>query len=332
MAIDYNDQRFINLTNEKNNAISQNSKIYDDFIQESKNQYQNLIDNSKNWADKQVELQNERNDFTINQINQQKEQAKKDYTKEQKGAYQDYMKQSNPYGSQMQNVGQNGLSGSGWSETIRSGFYNTYQNRYAQARESYNLIQQNYDNNITEATLQNNSKIAEIYANAYQEQLNLSLQQFTVLKDLTLQKQSTNLALDSEYNNRWRQVESQINTENSLAEQIREYNERMAYQRERDRVEDEQWQKEYNLSQQSLNNKLTSSNSLSSSTSSNKSTSSTNSTNTNKTNGTSVGSLKSSSNSSSNKSKKSNTESTKKKGTNIFKQALDYTLKTLLNI
>lgn len=231
MAINYNDSRFTTLEKEEAQVKQQNNSTYDSLINQSGKYYDNLINQSKQWADKQANIQNQQTDFTIEKIEQQKDQAAKDYTKEQKGAYQDYMKQSNAYGSNMQTAGQKGLGGSGWSETIQSGFYNTYQNRYAQARESYNEIVMNYNNNIKEAELQNSSALATIYADAQKEQLELALQSFTVIKDLKLAKQDKNLAIDSEYNNRWRQVESQINTENALAEEIRQYNASLAEQK-----------------------------------------------------------------------------------------------------
>lgn len=231
MAINYDDDRFTNLEKEEAAAKKEANSTYDNLISESSKYYQDLIDQSKDWADKQADIQNRQTEFAIQKIEQQKEQAKKDYTKEQKGAYQDYMRQSNAYGSNMQTAGQAGLGGSGWSETIQAGFYNTYQNRYAAARESYNTIVMNYDNNMKEAQLQNSSALAQIYANAQQQQLELALQQFTVIKDLELNKLNTEIALDSEYADRWRQIEAQINTENSLAEQIRQYNASLAEQK-----------------------------------------------------------------------------------------------------
>lgn len=230
-SINYNDSRFTELEREEAQAKKESNSTYDSLINQSGGYYDKLIEQSKDWADKQADIQNQQTEFAIDKIEQQKEKAEKDYTKEQKGAYQDYMRQSNAYGSNMQAAGQQGLGGSGWSETIQSGFYNTYQNRYAQARESYNNIVMNYDNNIKEAQLQNSSALATIYAQAQQEQLELALQSFTVLKDLKLNKLNTSIALDSEYNNRWRQVESQINTENALAEQIRQYNATLAEQK-----------------------------------------------------------------------------------------------------
>lgn len=265
-SINYNDSRFTEIEKDKNAAINQSNSTYDNLIKDSGKYYDNLINQSKDWAKEQANIQNQQTEFAIEKIEQQKDQAKKDYTKEQKGAYQDYMKQSNAYGSNMQAVGQQGLGGSGWSETIQAGFYNTYQNRYSQARESYNNIVMNYDNNIKEAQLQNSSALATIYANAQKEQLELALQNFTVIKDLSLAKQNAYLALDSEYNDRWREVESQINTENALAEEIRQYNaslaeqkrqadldqayrnSQLALQRQELAQQQAQWQAEFNLS------------------------------------------------------------------------------------
>lgn len=263
-SINYNDERFTKLESDKQATIDQSNKTYDDLISQSGGYYDNLINQSKEWADKQAEIQNQQTDFTIEKIEQQKDKAEKDYTKEQKGAYQDYMKQSNAYGSSQQAVGQQGLSGSGWAETIRAGYYNTYQNRYAQARESYQTIVMNYDNNIKEAQLQNSSALASIYAEAQKEQLELALQSFTVLKDLSLAKQNAYLDIDRDYNDRWRAIESQINTENALAEQIRQYNESLAEQKRQADMDNAyklkalaqdqaQWQKEYNLAVKQAN-------------------------------------------------------------------------------
>lgn len=231
MSINYNDSRFTELEKEESQAKQQSNSTYDSLINQSSGYYNDLVNQSKEWADKQADIQKQQTEFTVQKIEQQKEQAAKDYTKEQKAAYQDYMQQVNPYGATLQGAGTKGLAGSGWSEDAQASFYNAYQGRYAQARESYNEIVMNYNNNIKEAELQNSSALATIYANAQKEQLELALQNFTVIKDLSLAKQNAYLQLDSEYNDRWRQVESQINTENALAEEIRQYNATLAEQK-----------------------------------------------------------------------------------------------------
>ena len=128
--------------------------------------YNELINASKDYANKQSQIQNQQTNQAIKEINQNKAKAESDYLKEQKGAYADYAKQTNDYGVNAEKQASAGLAGSGYSESSRVNMYNTYQNRYVSARESYMLAVQNYDNQITQARLQNSSALAEIAYNA----------------------------------------------------------------------------------------------------------------------------------------------------------------------
>ena len=107
--------------------------------------------------------------------------------------------------------------------------------------------------------LANNSALAEIAYKALQSQLELSLQSFQYKNELLQTQINMQRDIDKDYYNRWQNVLSQMNTENQLKENIRQYNENMAYQKEqdrikmeyqkeRDRIADEQWQKQYDLS------------------------------------------------------------------------------------
>ena len=231
--IDYNDQRFTQVESDKNTALNDLEKTYTDMIDNSDSYYQAQIDASKDWADKQSELQQEKTDFAIEKIEQQKEQAKKDYIKEQSGSYVDWQKQSNQYGANAEQMAAQGMAGTGYSESSQVSMYNTYQNRVMTAREAYMRAVQNYDNSITEARLQNNSLLAEIAYNALQQQLELSLQGFQYKNTLILDKTAKKLEVDQMYYNRYQDVLQQINTENALAEQVRQYNESKALEREK---------------------------------------------------------------------------------------------------
>lgn len=277
--INYEDPKFKQVDTEKQAALTENKNTYDNMINQSDKYYQDQINASKNWAQKQQELQQANTDFSIEQVNQQKNQAKKDYIKEQSGAYVDWQKQSNQYGANAEQQAAQGLANTGYSESSQVSMYNTYQNRVATARESYNKAVLNYDNAIKDAQLQNNSKLAEIAYNALQTQLELSLQGFQYKNQLILDKLTQNRSIDSEYYSRYQDVLNQMNTEKSLAEQIRQYNEsheldikkynesvrqfneEMARQKENDKLDNEyrnkqleqsqkQWQAEYDLSKQ----------------------------------------------------------------------------------
>ncbi len=229
--INYNDKRFQQVETQKQNAINEVDKTYGDMIGNSDKYYQAQIDASKQWADKQTQLQNEQTDFAIEKIEQQKAQAEKDYTKEQSGAYVDWQKQSNPYGVKAEQIAQQGLTNSGYSESSQVAMYNTYQMRVATARESYNNAVLNYNNSIKDARLQNNSALAEIAYKALQQQLELSLQGFQYKNQLILEKANKKTEVENNYYNRYQNVLAQINQENALAEEIRQYNENLALQK-----------------------------------------------------------------------------------------------------
>lgn len=246
--IDYNDKRFQEVENEEATALREVQGTYDNMINQSNGFYQQQIDASKDWANKQSELQQAQTDFTIEKVEQAKDQAYKQYTKEQKGAYTDYQKATNEYGANAEVLAAQGLNQTGYSESTRTNAYNTYQNRYATARESYNQAILNYDNSIKEAQLANNSALATIAYEALQQQLELSLQGFQYKNQLLLQKVDAVNQTKDRYYTRWQNVQSQINTENALAEQVRQYNESLAFQKQQAAQEQANWEKEYALS------------------------------------------------------------------------------------
>lgn len=223
-SINYDDEQFKKVESDKQNAIGEMEKTYSGMIEDSDGYYQAQINASKEWEKKQTELQNEKTDFAIREINQQKDQAKKDYTKEQSGAYVDWQKQSNEFGTEAEARAAQGMANTGFSESSQVSMYNTYQSRVATAREAYNRAVLNYDNAITEARLQNNSALAQIAFESLQQQLELSLQGFQYKNTLVLEKANKKTELEQMYHERWQDVLQQMNTENALAEQIREFN------------------------------------------------------------------------------------------------------------
>ena len=222
--INYEDERFQQVESDKTSALSNLEKTYADMVNNTDKYYQDQINASQQWADKQSQLQQEKTDFTIEQIEQQKAQAQKDYTKEQSGAYVDWRKQSNEYGTEAEKMASAGLQNTGYSESSQVSMYNTYQNRVASARESYNQAVLNYNNAIKDARLQNNAALAEIAYQALQTQLELSLQGFQYKNNLILEQTNKKLEVDQMYYNRYQDVLEQINRENALNEQIRQFN------------------------------------------------------------------------------------------------------------
>ena len=220
-----NQQRVDSVATAKNKATNKVRDTYDSMVSQSDRYYQDQINAVNNYAETQKQLQQEQTDFAIEQIEQQKAQAKQDYTKEQSGAYVDWQKQSGDYGVNAEQMAVQGMGNTGYSESAQVSMYNTYQNRVATARESYNRAVLNYDNAIKDARLQNNAALAEIAYNALQKQLELSLEGFQYKNSLIMEKTNKEMEIDSEYWGRYTDVLDQINTENALAEEVRQYNE-----------------------------------------------------------------------------------------------------------
>lgn len=230
--INYDDKRFKTVESEKSAALKEHANLYDGMISNSDKFYDEQIKASKDWADTQTKLQNERTDFAIEKIEQEKKNAEKDYLDEQSGAYEDWQKQSDQFGVRAEQIADRGMQNTGYAESSQVSMWNTYQNRVMTARDVYNRAVQDFNNGITEARLQNNSALAEIRFNALKQQLELNLQGFQAKNQLLLDKANQKLQIEDSYYNRYQDVLNQINEENSLAEQIRQFNESMALERE----------------------------------------------------------------------------------------------------
>ena len=221
--INPNDERLVAVNREEETTLNNTNTMYNSMIADSDEFYKAQIDASKEWEATQTANQQAQTDFAIEQIEQQKEQAEKDYKKEQSGAYVDWQKQSNQYGANAEQMAAQGLANTGYSESSQVSMYNTYQNRVATARESYQRAVLNYDNAIKDARLQNNSVLAEIAYQAQQTQLELSLQGFQYENELIKTQANKLLEIKGMYHSQYQDVLQQINAENSLAETVRQF-------------------------------------------------------------------------------------------------------------
>lgn len=245
--IDYEDEKFQQVEQEKETALNDINSKYDNMISQSDQFYQDQKDAIQDYADEQSKIQQEQSDFAISQIEQQKQNTEKDYTKEQKGAYADWQKQSNQYGANAEMMAQQGLMGTGYSESSQTSMYNQYQGRVATARESYVQAVQNYDNQITQARLTNNSALAEIAFNALQQQLALSLEGFQYKNSLIEQQIAQQQATEDRYYSRWQDVLNQMNQENQFAESIRQYEQNYEFQMQQFEEQVKQFEQNYQL-------------------------------------------------------------------------------------
>ena len=251
--INYDDQRFAKVETDKTAALNEVDKTYGDMIGQSDKYYQDQISEAERWGNEQQKLQDQQTDFTLQKIEQQKEQAQKDYIKEQSGAYVDWQKQSNQYGAEAEKMASTGLQKTGYSESSQVSMYNTYQNRVAVARESINQAMISYNNDMTQARLQNSVAKAEIAAQTLQKKMELALQGFQYKNTLITEQANKKLEVENIYYNRYLDVLNQINTENAMAEEIRQYNESLALQKAQFEEEKRQFNEQmaYNKSKSS---------------------------------------------------------------------------------
>jgi len=236
--IDYNDQRLTDVERESAQRKQEVSNNFNQMINERDAYTQQQQQNVNSWAQQQTELQQAKTDQAINKINQSKEQGAKDYTREQKGAYTDYMKQSNQYGANAEMMARQGMSNSGYSESSQVSMWNTYQNRYATARESYQKAVLEWDNMIKDAELSNNETLANIAQQKLEQSLQLALQGFEYKNNLTIQRDSRIDEIENYYNNKYNEVLAQINREYEYEQQQKQYEE-----------EQRRWQAEFDEQQ-----------------------------------------------------------------------------------
>ncbi len=222
--VDYNDKRFKTVNKEEKAAIKDSDRLYDGMINQSDSYFDAQTDAVNQWGEIQKQLQQDSTDFTIDQIEQQKAETKQEFQKESSAAYADWQKQKDDYGTNAEKMAQSGLASSGYSESSQVAMYSAYQKRVAAARQSYDKAVQGYNNAMTEARLQNSSAMAEIAYNTLLQSLQLSLQGFQYKNDLLLQKTQAKRQLSDTYYGRRMDLVNQINNENSMAEQIRQYN------------------------------------------------------------------------------------------------------------
>lgn len=245
------DERLAKIEQAKLDAINQSNNTYDQMHQDN----QNLLNQQTNYAEQYEQTQNEaldkQLDFYKQNIEQQKKNAQQNYETESRKAENDYVAYNNPYGYQAEMMASKGQLQSGISQTSQLGSYNAYQNRLATANKTMQDAFTQYDLDMNEAIINNDVQKAQ-NALAKLEMILGFQQNFYDSKNQIAQSQlSNNQALDESYHGRYMDMINQINAEKELSEKIRQYEQNLAYQKERDAVADAQWEKEYKLAKNS---------------------------------------------------------------------------------
>ena len=117
--------------------------------------------------------------------------------------------------------------------------YNTAKNRTT-ARASKIAANTEYDTAISEAQLGYDTQKATLALELLQSKLSNELTAFQTTSSLTQNKLATTTATNDSYYNKYQDVIAQQNYEKEQAEALKQYEEQLAYQKERDQISDAQ--------------------------------------------------------------------------------------------
>lgn len=279
------EERYSKLAAEKQAALDKSNQTYQELLDQNDVYSQSVDKYLNDYQTTQNDIYDKQLAYQTELQNQNKQKAEKEFQKEaqaSKNAYYDFI---NPYGVQAEIQAKNGLAGSGYSETAKSQAWTTQQNRTAQARASMNEAKLQFDNAIKEAQLNNDTQKAQLALQILEQKQNEMLRSLNYTSETKQNQLSNYQNLDSDYNNRYNTLYSQIADEKAKAEAIRQYeqnfleqqrqyneslaqaqrqweaeqaekqrqyNESLAYKKEQDRIAQQQWEKEYALSQARL--------------------------------------------------------------------------------
>lgn len=240
---DPNDSRLTDIKSEEKTELSNLESTYAKMQGNADKAYEGQIDAVEEYEKKQTDLANQSLNLTIKEIEQNKADTKKDYIKEQSGAYVDWQRQSNEYGANAEQMAASGLQNTGYSESSQVSMYNTYQNRVATARESYDRAIVDYNNQISQARLANDTLLAEIAYNSLKEQTELAIEQAQYNNSLLMDLTEKQTEIKKNYWQRYNDTVTAIQREIAQKEEARVNDAQIAYTQAQTALAEEQMKK-----------------------------------------------------------------------------------------
>lgn len=228
------DERLAKIEQERQNALNKSNEVYNNLLQENQNNYDEKTNLINQYEQTQNDILDKQLKYNEDLIEKQRESAIKNKETEERKARNDYMNYINPYGYQNENLIQNGLLNSGVYTKENLGAFTTYQNRLSSANKVLQDAFVAYDNQINEARLNNDVQKAQNALAKLQQQISFADSFYSNKSNLTLNQLQYNQGLDSDYFDRYQTEYNNIQNEKAAAQA------------------QANWEKEYNLSLQSL--------------------------------------------------------------------------------
>ena len=167
--------------------------------------------------EQQQTLQNEIIDKGLQKVQNEGERQKAEYEREAektaKGLYTDYRKQANPYGATAETLASQGLNRSGYAESTQTQMFNSYQRNVTELVNTTRQLKADVDFQFSQALVDADIQKAQSALTLYQQKAQLALQEY-----------------DMKFNR-----------------------EQFNYQKERDRIQDEQWERQFAFNQHQAN-------------------------------------------------------------------------------
>ncbi len=245
-----------NAETERNNLINDYNTNYDKRLSGYDNLLKDRENYINNWAETQKENQQKQTDYNISLINQNKEDAQKNAEKETKDAYVDYMKQTNEYGGAAETLASKGLATQGYSESSRVGMYNTYQNRVATTNAALTKANTEFNNQISQALINNDIQLAEIALNQMQESYKLALEGFEYKDTMYNNRINYINDINNNYFTRKSSLQDRIDNYNSQINNITQIQSELEENRAKRQQEHDEWLAEFNEKKRQFNEEL----------------------------------------------------------------------------
>lgn len=253
------DERLTNIEAQKQAQLQKSDALYNNILNDIGNLYQQQQDYANQYETTQNDILDKQLAYNTGLIEQQKEIARQNKAEEERKARNTYDAYQNRYGSGAESLANSGLSNSGYAVRQSDSANVAYQNRLAMANKTMQNAITQYDNDINQARLNNDVAKAQNALEKLKLQLQYSESYYTKKGDTMQNQFASNQNIDTNYYNRYQTEYQNIQNEKArqeairqweaeMAEKQRQYDANMAYQKERDRVADAQWEKEYALS------------------------------------------------------------------------------------
>lgn len=204
-----------NLANEKQNALDTYEKNYQNQLTNYDNLMKQQQDYIDTWTNTQKETQQKQYEYDVNLINQAKEETQKQTNAEIGNAYIDYQKGLNQFGGSAETLASQGLGGTGFAKNQDIAMNITYQNRVSAAKNTLTKANTDFNNQLLQASLNNDAKQAEFALQQMEKTYALALQGFEYKTTMENNRLSYIQNLNDTYFSKTQTLQNRLDTYNS---------------------------------------------------------------------------------------------------------------------